>query len=145
MSPVAACRKDPFSAFSGIPPVVLLLLILAFCPAAASGADDGAILRAAERTASGAATASDEALLFMENRRVNHLAMEGKLDGETYRRVQGAYDKKNRTLAAGAAAEAGLSAEQGRKRGLSVRERIRTCSSGKRPDRRRRGTGEDGL
>lgn len=117
MSPVAACRKDPFSAFSGIPPVVLLLLILAFCPAAASGADDGAILRAAERTASGAATASDEALLFMENRRVNHLAMEGKLDGETYRRVQGAYDKKNRTLAAGAAAEAGLSAEQGRKRG----------------------------
>ena len=117
MSPVAACRKDPFSAFSGIPPVVLFLLILAFCPAAASGADDGAILRAAERTASGTATASDEALLFMENRRVNHLAMEGKLDGETYMRVQGAYDKKNRTLAAGAAAEAGLSAEQERKRG----------------------------
>ena len=111
-----ACREESSSVLSRISAVFLLLLILAFPPLPASGADDGEILRAAERAAKGAATAADEGLLFLENRRVNHLAMEGKLDGETYRRVQGAYDKKNRTLAAGAAAEAGLSAEQGRKR-----------------------------
>jgi len=94
----------------------LLLMILALYPFPASGADDVAILRAAERAASGTATEADEALLFIENKRMNHLAMEGTLDGETYRKVQGAYDKKNRGLAADAAAEAGLSAEQGSKR-----------------------------
>lgn len=116
MTPVAVGRENSSSALSRAPAVFLLFLVLALLPFPASGADDGAILRAAERAASGAATAADEALLFMENRRVNHLAMDGKLNGETYRIVQGAYDNKNRMFAAGAAAEAGLSAEQGRKR-----------------------------
>jgi len=117
MIPVLACRAASFSALSRIPAVFLLLMILALNPFPASGADDGAILRAAERAAKGVATAADEGLLFLENRRVNHLAMEGKLDGETYRKVQGAYDKKNRALAADAAAAAGLSAERGGKKG----------------------------
>lgn len=109
-------REGSFSALSRIPVLSLLLMILALYPFPASGADDVAILRAAERAASGTATEADEALLFIENKRMNHLAMEGTLDGKTYRKVQGAYDKKNRGLAADAAAEAGLSAEQGRKR-----------------------------
>ena len=109
-------REGSFSALSRIPVLFLLLMIIALYPFPASGADDVAILRAAERAASGTATEADEALLFIENKRMNHLAMEGTLDGETYRKVQGAYDKKNRGLAADAAAEAGLSAEQGRKR-----------------------------
>ncbi len=61
------------------------LMILALYPLPACGADDGAILQAAERAASGTATPADEALLFIENKRMNHPAMEGKLDGETYR------------------------------------------------------------
>ncbi len=112
-----ACREESSSVLSRISAVFLLLLILAFPPLPASGADDGEILRAAERAAKGAATAADEGLLFLENRRVNHLAMEGKLDGETYRTIQTTYDKKNRALAADAAAAAGLSAERGGKKG----------------------------
>jgi len=109
-------REGSFSALSRIPVLFLLLMIIALYPFPASGADDVAILRAAERAASGTATEADEVLLFIENKRMNHLAMEGTLDGKTYRKVQGAYDKKNRGLAADAAAEAGLSAEQGSKR-----------------------------
>ncbi len=116
MIPVPARREASSSALSGKPVVFLLFMILVFFSFPACGADDGAILRAAERAASGAATAGDEALLFLENRRVNHLAMEGKLDGETYRTIQTAFDKKNRALAADAAAAAGLSAEQGPKK-----------------------------
>ena len=115
MNSVGTGREGYSTAISGKPAVFLLLMILALYPLPACGADDGAILQAAERAASGTATPADEALLFIENKRMNHLAMEGKLDGETYRMVQTAYDKRNRVLAADAAAEAGLSAEKGRK------------------------------
>jgi len=96
MNSVGTGREGYSTAISGKPAVFLLLMILALYPFPACGVDDGAILQA-------------------ENKRMNHLAMEGKLDGETYRMVQTAYDKRNRVLAADAAAEAGLSAEKGRK------------------------------
>lgn len=52
----------------------------------------------------------------MENRRVNHLAMEGRLDGSVYQKTQALYDGKKRALAADAAREAGFVAEGGGKK-----------------------------
>ena len=39
--------------------------------------DDASIIAAASSVASGNGSAQDEALLFMNNKRLNHLAMEG--------------------------------------------------------------------
>ena len=78
-----------------------LLLSALFFPLSSSlASEDASLLKAAERVASGKGSSADEALLFMENRRVNHLAMEGKLDGSVYQKTQELYDGKNRALAA---------------------------------------------
>lgn len=91
-----------------------LLLSALFFPLSSSlASEDASLLKAAERVASGKGSSADEALLFMENRRVNHLAMEGKLDGSVYQKTQELYDGKNRALAAEAAREAGFSTEGG--------------------------------
>ncbi len=100
------CTKKSFYA-------VFLMGCLLFCPFRCSGADDKALLKAAELVASGKGSAADEALLFMENRRMNHLAMEGKLSGAAYQKLQKAFDGKNRELAAMAAEDAGFSAAGG--------------------------------
>ncbi len=78
--------------------------------------DDSSLLTAAERVAAGRGSPADEALLFMENRRVNHLAMEGKLDGSVYQRTQSLYDERNRALAEEAARKVGFSTEGGVKK-----------------------------
>ncbi|HOO88572.1 MAG TPA: hypothetical protein PK442_12785 [Synergistales bacterium] len=94
-----------------------LLLSALFFPLSSSlASEDASLLKAAERVASGKGSSADEALLFMENRRVNHLAMEGKLDGSVYQKTQELYDGKNRALAAEAAREAGFATEAGGKK-----------------------------
>ncbi len=90
-----------------------LLLAISFLPSSSSASDDSGLLKAAERVAAGRGSPADEALLFMENRRVNHIAMEGKLEGSVYQKTQVLYDGKNRALAADAAREAGFSTEGG--------------------------------
>ena len=96
---------------------LLLLLSALFFPLSSSlASEDASLLKAAERVASGKGSSADEALLFMENRRVNHLAMEGKLDGSVYQKAQAVYDGKNRALAAEAAREAGFATEAGGKK-----------------------------
>ncbi len=105
----ARARETAWSRLS-----LFLALSLSFFWAPPSFAvDDSALLAAAERVAVGGGNPSDEALLFMENRRVNHLAMEGKLDGSVYQRTQSLYDERNRSLAAEAAREAGFSTVAG--------------------------------
>ncbi|MEA4880640.1 MAG: hypothetical protein VB045_04120 [Synergistaceae bacterium] len=90
-------------------PGLFLLAFLLFFPFACPAADDKTLLKAAELVASGKGSATDEALLFMENRRLNHLAMEGKVSGGAYQKLQRAYDRKNREIAAMAAKDAGFS------------------------------------
>lgn len=92
----------------------LALSLLGTLPSYSS--DDSSLLTAAERVAAGRGSLADEALLFMENRRVNHLAMEGKLDGSVYQRTQRLYDERNRALAGEAAREVGFSTEGGVKK-----------------------------
>ncbi len=94
----------------------LFLTVFFFYASSSFGSDDSALLKAAERVAAGRGNPADEALLFMENRRVNHLAMEGKLDGSVYQKTQAVYDGKNRALAADAAREAGFATEVGGKK-----------------------------
>jgi chaperonin cofactor prefoldin len=70
--------------------------------------DDASIIAAASSVASGNASAQDEALLFMNNKRLNHLAMEGRLDKDAYQKAQRNFDLKNRELASAAAQKAGM-------------------------------------
>ncbi len=71
-------REGSFSALSGIQLLFLLLMILALYPSLPQVPASVAILpRAAQVAASGTATEADEALLLIENKRMNHLAMEG--------------------------------------------------------------------
>ena len=107
----------------------LFLTVFFFYASSSFGSDDSALLKAAERVTAGRGNPADEALLFMENRRVNHLAMEGKLDGSVYQKTQAVYDGKNRALAADAAREAGFATEVGGKKiykigRASCRERV---------------------